>query len=118
MALCQQADLLRLPGQPSQAVFISQCYAVLGDLENALDWARQAADQGIVPHIALSCYANVLAQLNRVDEAVMAIEKIKETVPRFRIRASINAYRRVFASEEARQAVTAGLEKMQDMGYE
>jgi TolB-like protein len=113
-----EAEEVRLPGQGSQAQNIGQCHVILGELDEAATWIRQAVDQGITPHISLSAYANVLAQLGRIDEALSSIEKIKGIIPGFTIRSSINAYRRAFGNEEARERLTAGLNTLLDLGYE
>ena len=113
-----EAEELRLPGQQSQAHMIGQCHVLLGDLDEAIAWIRQAVDQSIIPHISLSAYANVLTQLGRVDEALASIDRIKEIIPGYTIRGSINAYRRSFGSEDARQKMTAGLNMLLDLGYE
>lgn len=118
LSLFLHADGLRLPGQLSQAQMICQCHAVLGDLDSALHWGNQAADQNNAPQIAHSAHANVLARLNRIDEAMMAIQRIRQTIPQYRLRGSINAYRRAYGTEDARVAVTEGLQKLVDLGYE
>ena len=113
-----EADEMRLPGQVSQAQFIGQCHVILGDLDEAITWIRQAVDQGLTPHISLSAHANVLAQVGRIDEAMASIDRIKEIIPAFTIRGSINAYRRAFGNEEARERLTTGLNTLLDMGYD
>ena len=113
-----EAETTQLPGQWTPKMFMAQGYEILGDLDQALLAAREGADQrsGV---IQLSVLANVLACLNRIDEAAAAIQRIKdEVLPPFTIRACINAYHRTFATDEAREAVTSGLQKLMDLGYE
>lgn len=109
---------LGLPGQGVPAQYIAQCHAVLGNLSEGLIWARQAVDVSSGWLTAQTTYANLLARADRIDEAAAAIERIKEMLPGFAIRKSINTYRRLYGAEEAREAVTSGLQKLLDMGYE
>ena len=94
---------------------------VLGNVDEAPAVARDAVNQGGelgLQIISLTSYANALACADRIDEAAAAIERIRQSVPRLTIRASINAYRRAYGTEEGREAVTRGLEKLIDLGYE
>ncbi len=120
LQLFAEAELSELPGQTFQQLYlVAQAHAVVGNLDEAVATARDAVDQ--VPeqrHISLSVYANVLARADRFEEAAAMIDKVREIVPRFTIRKVINGYRRVFATEEAREAVTAGLQKLIDLGYD
>ncbi len=68
--------------------------------------------------MSLQVYANLLARTDRFEEAAAMIDKVREIVPRFTIRASIKVHQRVFATEDAREAVTAGLQKLIDLGYD
>jgi hypothetical protein len=86
-------------------------------VEEALEAARQAVDQE-QDVMGLTTYASALACADQIDEAVAAIAKVREFIPNFTIRGSINAYRRSFGTEEAGEAVTEGLEKLMDLGYE
>jgi len=121
LQLYEEAEELKLPGQTSPFNMISQCHLVLGNLDEALAVARDAVNQGGelgVQIITFTSYANALACADRIDEAAAAIGRIRQSVPRLTIRASINAYRRAYGTEEGREAVTCGLEKLIDLGYE
>jgi TolB-like protein len=116
-----EAEAIRLPGQGQPHVAVARCHMMLGNLDEALKAAREGVDQGVDaegPIVALTVYANALACADQIDEAAAAIAKARELVPNFTLRASINAYRRAFGTEDAREAVTKGLEKLMDLGYE
>ncbi|MEJ2087913.1 MAG: hypothetical protein P8Y69_05460 [Gammaproteobacteria bacterium] len=112
-------EAMKLPGQIPPLPFISQAHAIIGDLEAALDTARESVAHGTTdPVIARSAYANALARVDRIDEAMQQIEAIRRILPGYTLRGSINAYRRSFATEESRTAVTSGLQTLLDLGYE
>jgi len=112
-------EAMNLPGQVPPLEFISQAHAILGDVDAALEAARQAVDHGIGdPVIARSAFANALARADRIDEAVRQIDALHEILPGYTLRSSIGAYRRAFATEESRAAVTSGLQTLMDLGYD
>lgn len=89
-----------------------------GNLTDGTMWARQSIDINSRSIVAQSTYANLLARADRIDEAVAAVEAIREFLPGYKIRKSITAYNRLFGTEEARNAMTEGLQKLVDLGYE
>jgi TolB-like protein len=119
--LYHEAEALKLPGQNSPYWMITQCHFVLGNLDEALETGRVAINRSDTlgaQIIAFTAYANALACANRIDEAARMIDRIRQAVPRLTIRGAINAYRRAYGTEEGREAVTRGLEKLIDLGYE
>ena len=114
----EEAEAIRLPGQSDpQYISVARCHLMLGHVEEALETARQAVDQE-QNVMALTTYASALACADQIDEALAAIAKVRESIPNFTIRGSINAYRRTYGNEEAGEALTKGLEKLMDLGYE
>ena len=121
LRLYEEAEELKLPGQSSPLAMISQCHTALGNVDEAIMVGREAVNQGggvPVQVIAFTSYANALACADRIDEAAEMIERTRKIVPAFTIRASINAYRRAYGTEEGREAATRGLEKLMDLGDE
>ncbi len=45
------------------------------------------------------------------------LDRVRSTLPQFTLRAAVNVYRRVFATDEAREAVSAGLQRLMDLGH-
>lgn len=116
-----EAEQLKLPGQNSPYTYISQCHLVVGNLDEALMAGRDSVNQGGTAGeqvINYTAYANALACADRIEEATRAIERARQLVPRLTIRGAINAYRRVYGTEEGREAVTRGLERLIELGYE
>jgi len=112
-------EAMNLPGQIPPLEFISQAHAILGDVDAALEAARQAVSHGIGdPVIARSAYANALARADRIEEAARQIQALHEILPGYTLRSSIGAYRRAFGTEESRVAVTSGLQTLMDLGYD
>ncbi len=101
----------------SPLLFIAQAHAVAGNKDEAIATAREAVNQ-YPSHISLSACANLLAVNNEIEEAAKMIDRVRELVPRFTLRGSINAYRRAFGTEQAREAVTSGLQILMDLGHE
>ena len=120
LELYEEAEELKLPGQSSPLNMISQCHMALGNVDEAIIVGREAVNQGGglgVQVIAFTCYANALACADRIEDAAEMIERTQRIVPAFTIRASVNAYRRAYGTEEGREAVTRGLEKLIDLGH-
>ena len=119
--LYDEIEMLMLPGQTSSLQQISQCHLMLGNLDEALKTAQNAINRGGGPFLRINMYtilASTLACADRVDEAVAMIERARQLVPQLTIRKSIKAYRRQFGTEEARNALTRGLQKLIDLGYD
>ena len=96
---------------------MSMCKACDDEWEEAVNIARDGAtrDGGYVEWLTL---ANASAKLDRMDEARHAIGKVKELLPKFRMRAGIAGWERTYGTEESREAATTGLRKLLEAGVE
>jgi TolB-like protein len=106
------------PGFPAPFLRImSMCKALDGEWEEALEIAREGANRsgGYLDWLTL---ANVLATVDRMDEARASIEKVREGLPRFRMRAAIAGWEGTYGTEESRETATVGLKKLLEAGIE
>lgn len=120
LVLHEEAALALLPGMIRPFLDLSLANAVLGELKPAMEFARQAVDNSSRQYrvIAIGTYANVLARMDRLDEAVQAIERLRADVPHLSLKGVIDVFHRLFATGDSREATTSGLQKLIDLGIE
>ena len=87
-------------------------YCLLGEYEEALPYAEEWELWSPGEYSACLLQANALACLGEMDAAQSAIEKVRETIPGFRLEQGIAALERGQNSESARERLTAGLKAM------
>ena len=78
-----EAIELMLASRPPFERGLSSAYAVLGDWPEALTWAQRAIASYPNLFLAWTELANVLAMLDRLDEAREAMRRVKTMVPTF-----------------------------------
>ena len=91
---------------------LAVAYCIIGDYEKALPHAEEWELWSPGEYAACLLQANLLALLGEKDAALAAIEKVRVTIPSFRLEQGIAQMARGQATETAREHVTAGLQLM------
>jgi len=87
-------------------------YCILGDYEEALSFAEEWELCSPGEYAACLLQANLLALLGEKVAAQAAIEKVRTTIPTFRLEQGIAQLERGQGTDTARERITAGLKQM------